>query len=45
VSDLDGTLWEAERQLHPRTRTAIDELARHRLPADLFTEVAAAAVG
>lgn len=32
VTDLDGTLWHDERELHPWTRAAVDELARRGVP-------------
>ncbi|MDD9945637.1 MAG: HAD family hydrolase [Myxococcales bacterium] len=32
VTDLDGTLWDAQPSLHPRTRRALDELAERGTP-------------
>lgn len=32
VTDLDGTLWEREGELHPRTRAAVDTLTERDVP-------------
>jgi hydroxymethylpyrimidine pyrophosphatase-like HAD family hydrolase len=37
VTDLDGTLWHLDHDLHHRTRDAIDELARRGVPLLIAT--------
>jgi HAD superfamily hydrolase (TIGR01484 family) len=32
VTDLDGTFWDVEQQVHPTTREALDELTRRSIP-------------
>ncbi|HEY2330451.1 MAG TPA: HAD family hydrolase [Acidimicrobiales bacterium] len=32
VTDLDGTFWDADDEVHPRTRAAVDELERRGIP-------------